>query len=189
MTLASFLAFPFFFVGTLVVEEFVVIFLGEKWDLIIVPMQIVLLTIPLRIVVNLMWPLVRALGYSEVVMNHTAVSLAVVSMVVMFATPYGINWIAASWLFTTPVLFFIAIFMLRNKVAITAGMLLKLMLRPLSISMLSLILTLGVDSLLNFETSILHGVLKVFLFFACYISLSWILNRQQFDYAIRFRLS
>lgn len=189
ITLASFFSFPFFFLGTLVVEEFVLIFLGEKWKLIILPMQIVLVTIPLRIIINLMWPLVRALGYSEIVMNHMAVSLVMVAAVVFFVTPYGINWIAASWLFTTPILFVFAIVMLQNKVSITASMLLGLMYRPLSISIFSLGLTLYFDSLLDLETSILHGIVKVFLFVVFYAVFSWFFNRSQLNYSIQFRLS
>lgn len=189
MTLASFFIFPFFFAGTLVVEEFVVIFLGEKWKLIILPMQIVLVTIPLRMVVNLMWPLARGLGHSAVVMNHMAISLFIVATVVLLVTPYGINWIAASWIVTTPILFVLAVLMLRSRIEITLTMLLNLMFRPIFISSISLALTMLMERALVLDLSVLNAVLKLVVFVFLYAGLSFLLNKQQLEYSIRFRLS
>lgn len=186
--LVSFFIFPIFFVGTLVVEELVIILLGEQWKDAVLPMQLVLITIPLRMIVNLLWPLVRALGYSSIVMNHTAFSLALVAIVVYIATPYGIDTIAASWCLITPILFISAILMVRRRIGISILMILNLMYRAIIISFASLCICYFSAGFLSDGLSLINVVVKSVVYFSSYFALSYLLNKENMVYFLKFRL-
>ncbi len=55
--------FPFFLLFAAVAEPAVVLLLGEGWRSAAAPLQLILLTIPLRMLSNLFSPLLKALGY------------------------------------------------------------------------------------------------------------------------------
>ncbi len=188
IVLVSFLVFPFFFAGVLVVQELVVIILGEQWSASVLPIQIVLLTIPLRMIVNFVCLLVRSLGYSSIVVIHTAFSLVLVVVVVWFATPFGINAIAASWLFTTPVLLIAAILMVNRRVNVSLMSLFTLMYRAVIIASVSLLLSWYVGVAFNEINNFLNAFLMLVVFTLLYALLSFLFNKEKMMYVLNFRL-
>jgi O-antigen/teichoic acid export membrane protein len=188
ITLVSFYIFPIFFAGVVIIEDLVILLLGEQWQAAVVPMQFVLITIPLRMVVNLLWPMVRALGYSSIVMHHTAISLLLVAVIVFVVTPFGIDAIAASWCFTTPVLFISAVIMVNRHIRLSLISVLSLMYRPVIISTVSLFCCLWVDSRFSAEVSLFTASVLLLIFISIYMLLSALFNREKMLYALSFRL-
>ncbi|MGI5310489.1 lipopolysaccharide biosynthesis protein [Rheinheimera sp. WS51] len=139
LRIATLFSFPVFFGFAAIAEELVLLLLGDQWQQAILPLQIVLLTIPLRMISNLFTPLLKALGFPSTGLIHIIFSLGLISALIYIAAPYGINAIAIAWLIATPLFFFFAVYLCTSRSGILLSSIMQAVAPPLLLSSLMLL--------------------------------------------------
>lgn len=98
-------AFPVFWGISAVTPEIVLIFLGEQWQPAIVPMQILSLVIPIRMLSSIASPALAGIGRPDVSIKN----LIIASIIMPVAFLIGVNWgllgVALAWAIAYPVTF------------------------------------------------------------------------------------
>ncbi len=189
LRLISFFAFPLFFIFAAVAEELVTLVLGEKWFPAVAALQIILTTIPFRIITNLFSPLLRAMGYPSTGLQHVSFSLIVVAAAVYLMAPYGLTGLAFAWVFTTPPMLAFALFLTTRRSGVAARVVLAAVALPALLSMVVLILLkLMQQSWFQNWPPLLNIVISSVLGGFVYVILSWYFNREHLLEALKFRL-
>lgn len=182
-------SFPLFYGLAAVAEDAVLLILGDSWQAAIVPLQLILLTVPLRLATNLFTPLMKALGYPSTGLIHVSVSLAVTVIVIYFSAPYGVNVMAASWLVSTPLFFLFALQLCTRRSKIPFSTIISALWPPLLASLLMFLLITGFNQLSSGELPRwLNLVITVIMGALLYCMILWIGFRQRFNEALKFRL-
>lgn len=99
----SFFAFPILWGISSVAPEIIEVMLGAKWLPSVVPLQVLALIIPLRMVGNFLQTAVQGIGRTDIVL-HNAIWGAVIAPLVFFA---GVRWggligLSLAWLVVSP---------------------------------------------------------------------------------------
>ena len=101
----SFIAVPIFFGISSVGPEIITIFLGERWVGAIVPMQIIALAVPLRMVRNIMMPALLGLGQAKVNLVNETIAVVLMSGAFYVATLWGLIGVSSVWILVFPLVF------------------------------------------------------------------------------------
>lgn len=104
--LLSFFAFPVLWGISSIAPEIVEVVLGAKWMQAVVPLQVLALIIPLRIIANFVAVAAQGMGRSDILLRNT-IWAAVVAPPLLFAGAYaqGLIGLSLAWLVLTPSLF------------------------------------------------------------------------------------
>ncbi len=102
----SFFAFPLMWGMSSIAPEIVEVMLGQKWLIAIVPLQILALIIPLRVVLIFVGTAVQGMGNGKILLRNI-IWAAVVAPPVFFAGAYlsGLHGLSLAWLLLSPSLF------------------------------------------------------------------------------------
>lgn len=104
----SVLAFPVFFGISSVAEELTLLLLGPKWQAAALPLQIVSLVMPLRMVMNLFQPLLWGVGRPDVSAGNFILAAAIMPLAFVIGAAWGPEGIALGWLVAFPVVFLVS---------------------------------------------------------------------------------
>ena len=182
-------SFPFFYGFAAVSEELVILILGQQWQPSVLPLQLILLTIPLRIISNLFTPLMKALGLPSTGLIHVSFSLMLTVIFVFMAANQGIVAIASTWLITTPLFFMFALYLCASRSGITASSVFKAVLPPFLLSALMFAVLLGLKTVwLNDINSLLRLPLLVVIGAVIYVLGLRFGFPQRFNEAKKFRI-
>lgn len=189
LRLISFAMFPLFFVFSAVAPQLVELLLGAPWLPAVAALQIILLTVPFRIVSNLFSPLLKALGYPQTGLQHVSFSCVVVALLFYFAAPYGLQGLALAWLIATPLILAFALNLSTRKAGIPFLLLINAVTRPALVAGLTLLALYYFSFYLpdNWHNLVLL-LIKSFAGALLYLLLSWLFNRTQLLEASKFRL-
>ncbi len=181
--------FPLFYGFAATADELVQLVLGSHWSNAVLPLQLVLLTIPLRIISNLFTPLMKALGFPSTGLIHVSFSLLLTAIAIYFAAGYGITAIAASWLVTTPLFFLFALYLCTSRSGISSLAILTAVLPPLLLSSVMLGLLYGLKQLVLADLSMLARLLLMIPAGAVFYVLALrVCFKARFNEALKFRL-
>jgi O-antigen/teichoic acid export membrane protein len=111
------LTFPIFFGLAVVAPEFVRLILGEKYEGAILPMVLLSLAMPMRMVSNLFPAMVYGRGRPGVEMGNTMFGLVVMTVAVLIGVHWGLLGLCLAWLIGFPIVFG---FQLRRSAAVAA---------------------------------------------------------------------
>ncbi len=100
----SFVAFPLLWGISSIANEIVSLFLGAHWEGAVIPLQLLSLIMPLRMLVNFLPSATDALGRPELGLKNVALSALVMPLAYLVATRWGIAGVAISWITVYPVL-------------------------------------------------------------------------------------
>jgi len=182
-------SFPLFYGIAAVAEDAVLVILGQKWQAAILPLQLILLTIPLRLVTNLFTPLMKALGYPSTGLIQVSVSILGTVLGVYFAAPYGINALAASWLLSTPLFFLFALWLCTKRSRIAFKNIILALTPPLLASCLMLAVVMAFNGYLaGVLPRWLNLIAAIGVGAAVYISIIGLCFRARFIEAVKFRM-
>ncbi|CAM3879606.1 Polysaccharide transporter, PST family [Rheinheimera salexigens] len=182
-------SFPLFYGIAAVAEDAVMLILGDKWLAAVLPLQLILLTIPLRLVTNLFTPLMKALGYPSTGLIHVCFSIIVTVIIIYLSAPYGINAIAASWLISTPFFFLFALMLCTKRSKIPFKKLVVALSPPLLASFIMLAAITAFNG--YFDDALPHWlnlIITVIMGALIYIMIMWLGFRNRFKEAIQFRI-
>ncbi|MXS85797.1 lipopolysaccharide biosynthesis protein [Nitrosomonas sp. HPC101] len=103
----SLVGFPVLWGISSVADEVVSLFLGEKWHSAILPLQLLALMMPLRMIANFLPSAVDALGRPDVTMRNVLLSSIVMPVAFLIGCNWGLEGVAFSWIIAYPFVFFI----------------------------------------------------------------------------------
>lgn len=109
LRLASIIAFPIFIGLASVAPEFVPVILGDRWLEVTYPMMILAFSVPLRFVMNLFSPVIKALGRPEVTLSNAVYTLIILVVSCLIGVQWGLHGLAWSWMIGTPFAFAITL--------------------------------------------------------------------------------
>lgn len=105
----SLVAFPVLWGISSVANEVVLLFLGEKWQNAILPLQLLALMMPLRMIANFLPSAVDALGRPDVTMRNVLLASIIMPIAFLIGCNWGLEGVALSWVIAYPLVFFINI--------------------------------------------------------------------------------
>jgi len=100
-----FVTFPIFCGISSVGNEIVAVFLGAKWMQAVLPIQLISLIVPLRMVRNLMAPATLGLGRSDVALYIEKVAVVVMPLSFLVGAFYGLIGVCLAWVLVFPFIF------------------------------------------------------------------------------------
>lgn len=103
----SFFAFPVLWGLSSVAPEIVVVFLGDKWLQSVLPLQIIALIIPVRMISNLMDPAVLGAGRADISFRISVVSFLIMPASFLVGAQWGLLGVSLAWVLAFPLVFFI----------------------------------------------------------------------------------
>jgi len=101
----SCLAFPILWGISSVAHELIGVVLGPKWDMAIIPFQLMALLVPLRMVGNLLEPSVLGLGRPEVSFVNVLFAFGILCPCIIVGTHWGIVGVSIAWVTVYPLIF------------------------------------------------------------------------------------
>jgi O-antigen/teichoic acid export membrane protein len=105
----SVFSFPVFWGISCLSSEIIAVFLGPKWVEAALPLQIIAVVIPLRMVRNMMSPALFGLGYSKIVCANEAIGVVLMASAFYVASRYGLTGVSFVWLFAYPLVFILSL--------------------------------------------------------------------------------
>jgi teichuronic acid exporter len=110
MRVLSLIAFPVLWGISSIANEMVLLFLGQKWHDAILPLQLLTLMMPLRMLGNFMPNATDALGRPDISLKNTLIATCVIPpMLLLGATQGGLVGVAVAWAVTSPILLIFAV--------------------------------------------------------------------------------
>ncbi|MHC5053016.1 MAG: oligosaccharide flippase family protein, partial [Planctomycetota bacterium] len=103
--LVALLTFPIFFGLAVVAPEFVHLILGEKYEGAILPIVLLSLAMPMRMISNLFPAMVYGRGRPGVEMGNTLFGLLVMPIAVLIGVHWGLLGLCLAWLTGFPLVF------------------------------------------------------------------------------------
>jgi teichuronic acid exporter len=172
----SFLAFPVLWGISSVAPQLVELLLGRRWDMAIIPLQILSLVIPIRMVSNLMSPALLGLGRPDVNLYNVITASLFLPLGFLIGSHWGIVGVSLSWAIIFPIVFLINLFRLTRFLKIGILDVMSAMSKPFlaSVAMLTLVSTISV--LVSEFDPTLRLVLPVMGGAAVYCGITFFLN-------------
>lgn len=106
----SLIAFPILWGIASIANEIILLFLGEKWQSAILPLQLLALMMPLRVLVHFLPSAVDALGRPDVTMRNSLYASIIMPIAFLIGCNWGLDGVALSWVIAYPLVFFINIY-------------------------------------------------------------------------------
>lgn len=96
---------PVFWGISSIATEIIGVFLGDKWSPAALPVQIIALAVPLRMVRNLMMPALVGLGRTDVNLSIELVAVVVMTLSFYVGTYWGLAGVSLVWVVIFPLVF------------------------------------------------------------------------------------
>lgn len=110
MRVLSLVAFPILWGISSVADELVLVVLGPKWEAAALPLQLLTLMMPLRMIANFLPSATDALGRPDISLINTLIATGVIPVVLLIgATQGGLIGVVMAWLIASPILLIFAI--------------------------------------------------------------------------------
>jgi teichuronic acid exporter len=103
----AFLSFPVFFLMAAVAPEAIAVVLGDKWQAIIVPFQVLCLIMPLKAITPILPPAVFATGKPMVNLVNMVFTFVVMAVAFLVGVRYGVVGVCLAWVVTYPIVFLV----------------------------------------------------------------------------------
>ncbi|MEZ9954243.1 lipopolysaccharide biosynthesis protein [Vibrio splendidus] len=169
MGIVTLITFPIFVGFAGVAQEFVLIFLGEKWIPIIPVLMVLSIARTVTPISALNLNILNAKGRSDLYLKSDFMKLPISIIALLFAVPYGIEAVAISQLFFTTISFFINAYYPGKLFGFGAVQQLK-KIYPTIIASLFMYLCI---SWVHLDSILLQMIVKIVVGIGVYTSLCW----------------
>ncbi len=126
----SFMTFPVFWGISCVSPEIVKALLGVKWEEAIIPLQILTLVMPIRMIGNMSSPILRGIGRANVAVVNLIIASIIMTISFLVGTTWGILGVALAWLLTYPIVFLILMHRAGKVLNVSLVEIIRSMIRP-----------------------------------------------------------
>lgn len=101
----SFMGFPLMWGISCIAPELVAILLGDKWQMVAFPLQLLTLVVPLRMISNLMNPAVIGVGRPDISLYNVLMASILVPLGVIIGVHWGVVGVCIAWVIAFPLVF------------------------------------------------------------------------------------
>lgn len=177
----SFIAFPIFWGISSIAPEIVGVLLGQKWALAEVPLLLLALIVPFRMVNNLMSPVLLGLGRADVNLRNNIIAVALLPVSFLVGVNWGLLGVSLVWVLVFPVVAFFHMLNFVKVVQIRLRVIFKAISLPLIIGLIMVLAVNGMEVLILDSLNIhLRLLLQIVIGGTVYASLSYVFNRDNF---------
>ena len=173
----SLLAFPVLWGISSIAPDLVHVALGEKWGLAIVPLQILSLVIPVRMISNLMSPALLGLGRADINFFNTITASLVLPFGLLIGSHWGIIGVSFAWVAIFPIVFLLNLLRMLRILKTDLSGVVAVMLRPIVSTIVMYISVAIVKIIMSDFDPILRLSLSVFTGTVVYIGMIFTLDR------------
>lgn len=189
LSFASIFLFPVMIGLACVASDFVLVVLGEKWSEAILPLALISLAMPFRMITNFFRPVMNGMGRADLTLKSSALTLALLLPAIPFAMKYGVLGLAILWLIVEPLISLATAKMCQKAVTVSLG----LMARNLLPALVSSAVMAAVVFLVAQHAGMTVGLPKLLLEVAAgasaYVATLWVFFRTSLMNASRVLLA
>ena len=177
----SFLAFPVLWGISSIAPELVAILLGDKWNLAVVPFQLLSLVIPIRMISGFMSPATMGLGRPDIDFFNLLFASVVMPIGIIIGIHWGLLGVSLAWVILYPLVFLRFLSRVVRVLEIRTLDVLKAMVRPVLLAFVMYVTIIGIKMLFGTDVkSIGHLALLIIGGSMVYIGLIISFNRDGF---------
>ena len=99
----SFIAFPLLWGISSIANEFVLLFLGQKWHSAILPLQLLALIMPLKMIATFLPNAANAVGRPDISVKNVILASIIMPIAFLIGVQWGIAGVAIAWVTVYPV--------------------------------------------------------------------------------------
>ena len=165
------ISFPLFFGMAGIAPEAIPLILGQQWEAIVNPFQLLCLSLPLKVLDPILAPAIFAVGKPRVNLINMAITSGSMILAFLIGIRYGIMGICLAWVIAYPAVFFIICIRCLHVLDIPLNQFLSEIKFPLFISTIMLFLIIvarntipGINPTTFLVMSVLFGVFFYFSF-------------------------
>jgi O-antigen/teichoic acid export membrane protein len=126
----SFISFPVFFGISSTADEIVAIFLGPKWLAAALPIQLIALTVPLRMIRNLLSPAANGMGRTDITLRIEIVAVIAIPVAFWAGSYHGLLGMCLVWVTVFPLVVLANLAQFVGLFGIRVMDVLRMMLKP-----------------------------------------------------------
>jgi O-antigen/teichoic acid export membrane protein len=119
--LLSVVAFPVFAGISLVSEDAILVFLGEKWAPAVISMQILSLIMPLKMILSAIQTASNSAGRPKITFIIVVVATLVIPAAIVIGGQWGLTGVATAWVVAFPLVFLFAVLLARGTLQFGLG--------------------------------------------------------------------
>lgn len=181
LEISALVMFPML-IGTACVSlDFVVTVFGEKWIPVAAPLAWMAAVTPLRVVTQVCYPALNALGHANKVLGINVVLLALLSLGMGLTLDYGLSGAVLSWVAVVPVGTVMTLFYVRRQVGVSPGQIVRAV-APASVgTLLMAIALLAANLLLPTQPGLIRLLIETAAAAGIYLLAIYALFRRQFE--------
>ena len=174
----SFIAFPVLWGISSISTEIVTIFLDQKWISAALPMQIIALVIPIRMISNLMNPAVLGAGRSDLSFYNALVPLIFMIPAFFIGSFWGIIGVSLAWVIVFPIAFYLNLGRVVKILKLRIIDVFKAMQLPCLSSLIMYVCIMNIKFVLNLDIKILKMIILIGCGFSIYCLITFVINRK-----------
>lgn len=103
----SFIAFPLFFGISSISTEIVDVFLGEKWAMAAIPLQLLSFILPLRMLQSIVPSALMGLGRPDINVKNQSIACVIMPVAIFIGLNWGLEGVCYAWVISYPIYFMI----------------------------------------------------------------------------------
>jgi O-antigen/teichoic acid export membrane protein len=176
--LVSLVCFPAFLGMAAVAEDLIAVVLGMRWLEVILPLQLLCLTLPLRALAALFPPALFGVGRPGINVVNMAISLVVMVIAMLIGVRSGVLGMALAWLIGYPIIFAIITWRSARALGVRFGDLWRQCAFPAAAS---IAMAAGVLLIRDTVDPVSHPILRLSVLIATgallYAGMAWTFNR------------
>jgi len=175
---ATILVFPVCVGVAMVSEDLIGLVLGDTWTEISPIFNILVVTVPIRIVAYIITPALLAAGGARIDMVNALITFCFVTAAVLLLMPRGLEGVALAWSLTSLCLFLLTVVRGGRLLGISVRRLLATLYPALPVTLLMCLVIYLAGALLPGASGII-ALYKIPLGFAVYVLAFWLFYRQR----------
>lgn len=176
--LISVLSFPLFWGLAMVAPEAIPWLLGDKWENVVLPIQLLSIVMPLRFIDTIFGPVVSGRGRPDVIMWNMVAAFVIMPAAFIIGSHWGIVGLCLAWVIAYPVLFALMAYRVLRVLQVPIGQFIKACRLPVAASM---VMVIGLAALQwSFSIPVVVSVIaSVLLGILLYTATILVLNRNE----------
>ncbi|MBF0188746.1 MAG: lipopolysaccharide biosynthesis protein [Magnetococcales bacterium] len=162
----SFFTFPFFFGVSAIAPGIVILVLGPTWEAVILPLQLITLAIPLRMLTAPIYEVLNAMDHPGRNLSNMVIGVILLPLSLFVGSFWGLPGVALSWLFSSPLWVCIGTIRAAPITGLTLGRLVHTVAVPfqaalvmhVAVIVVPMVLPTGIDAMLSLAIQIVVGM-------------------------------
>jgi len=177
----AFASFPLFFGMAGVAKEALPLLLGSKWASIVIPFQLICLTLPLKALSPICNSAVAAVGQARVTLINNIILFTIMVVAFLIGAKNGIVGVCLAWVIAYPVVFFITSFCSLKVLKISLRDYVSEMIFPFSASALMLLSILIIGRMIETLQPALAVVILITVGTSIYLCATLIFRKDDYS--------